>query len=193
MNGKSQEKQPAVRPGFLIVLFIVLGAALYWNFMMQPKPAPVSPVPPAPENAPLTSGNISDQPEMEEFKVSTGPISNRDLFLPPPSIIAARRRRDNISPSNQPARNESVLIRPDQGLTSAIKGEENPEKPVLKGIVGTASTQVIIVRYKNKSYLLKLGEILPGTEYRVVEIDSNEVKLLSSKGLLILDKKARAK
>lgn len=193
MNGKPQEKQPAVRPGFLIVLFIVLGAALYWNFLMQPKPAPVSPTLPAPKDTPWTNGNTSNQPEKEEFKISTGPISNRDLFLPPSLIIAARRRRDNISPSNQPVRNESVLIRPDQRLTSAIKEEENPEKPVLKGIVGTASTQVIIVRYKNKSYLLKLGEILPGTEYRVVDINSNEVKLLSPKGLLILDKKARAK
>ena len=193
MNGKSQEKQPAVRPGFLIILLIVLGAALYWNFVMQPKPAPVSPVPPAPKDTPWANGDISDQPEMEEFEINTGLVSNRDLFLPPPSIIAARRRKDNISPSNQPVRNEPVLIRPDQGFTDIIKEDENTEKPVLKGIIGTLSTQVAIVRYQNKSFLLKLGDILPGSEYRVTEIDSDQVILLSPKGLLKLDKKARAK
>lgn len=193
MNGKSQEKQPAVRPGFLIILLIVLGAALYWNFVMQPKPAPVSPAPSAPKDTPWTNGNISDQPEMEEFEINTGPVSNRDLFLPPPSIIAARRRKDNVSQPNQPVRNEPVLIRPDQGFTDIIKEDENTEKPVLKGIVGTFSTQVAIVRYQNKSFLLKLGDILPGSEYRVTEIDSDQVILLSPKGLLKLDKKARAK
>lgn len=192
MNGSSQEKQPAVRPGLLIVLFIVLGAALYMNFFMQPKPAPVSPVSPASNITPWTNGNIGGQPEREEFKISSRPVSNRDLFLPPPSIISARRRKDNVNP-NQPVWNEPALIRPDQGLTDVIKENENTEKPVLKGIVGTASTQVAIVRYQNKSFLLKLGEILPGSEYRVTEIDSDQVTLISPKGLLKLDRKARAK
>jgi len=193
MNGGSQEKQPAVRPGLLIVLFIVLGAALYWNFFMQPKPAPVSPIPPASNITPWTNGNISNPAETEEFTINMGPVSKRDLFLPPPSIITARRRKDHVNQPNQPVWNGPALIRPDQGLTDIIKEEENSEKPVLKGIVGTASTQVAIVRYQNKSFLLKLGEILPGSEYRVTEIDSSQVTLQSSKGLLKLDKKERAK
>lgn len=192
MNGNSQEKQPAVRPGLLIVLLIVLGGVLYLNFM-QPKTAPVSPVPPSSKNTPWTNGNIGDQPEREEFKTSSGPVSNRDLFLPPPSIILARRRKDNAHQPNQPVWNEPALIRLDQGLTDVIKEDENTEKPILKGIVGTASTQVAIVRYQNKSFLLKLGEILPGSEYRVTEIDRDQVTLLSPKGLLKLDKKEGAK
>lgn len=192
MNGNSQEKQPAVRPGLLIVLFIVLGAALYWNFFMQPKPAPVSPVPPTSNITPWTNDKINNPSEMEGFKISTGPVSNRDLFLPPPSIILARRRKDNDN-QPQPVWNEPALIRPDQGLTDIIKEDENKEKPVLKGIVGTFSTQVAIVRYQNKSFLLKLGEILPGSEYRVTEIDSDQITLQSPKGLLKLDKKERAK
>ncbi len=193
MNGNSQEKQPAVRPGLLIVLFIVLGAALYWNFFMQPKPTPVSPVPPASNIRQWTNENTGNPPEVEDFIISTGPISKRDLFLPPSSIIVARRRKDNVNPSNQPVWNEPALVSPDQGLTDLIKEGENSEKPILKGIVGTTSTQVAIVRYQNKSFLLKLGEILPGTEYRVTEINSNELILLSPKGLLKLDKKERAK
>lgn len=194
MNGNSQPKQPAVRPGLLIFLLIILGGALYWNFFMQPKPAPVSPAPPATTAAPLTNNiNTLNQPETQDPKLSTGPVSKRDLFLPPPSIIVARRSKDNndIS-SNKPVWNEPKLIKPGQEISNA-KVNENPEKPILKGIVGTASTQVIIVRYQNKSYLLKLGEILPGTEYRVAEISGSEVVLLSPKGRLKLDKKERAK
>lgn len=193
MKGNSQEKQPAVRPGLLIILLGVLGVALYWNFFMQPKPAPVSPVPRTSNITPETQGNINDLSKPEDTTISIGPISKRDLFLPPPAIITARRRKDNVNRSNQPDRNEPALISPDQGLTDLLKEEEDSGKPVLKGIVGTTSTQVAIVRYQNKSFLLKLGEILPGTEYRVTKIDSNEVILLSPKGLLKLDKKERAK
>ncbi|MGE5604957.1 MAG: hypothetical protein ACM3YE_04610 [Bacteroidota bacterium] len=193
MNGNSQEKQPAVRPGLLILLFIALGAALYWNFFKQPKPAQVIPTPPTSNIAPLTNSDISSKPEMEDNLIGTGPVSKRDLFLPPPSVIVARRRKDNANQPSQPVWNEPALIRPDQGLTDIIKEDENTEKPVLKGIIGTSSTQVAIVRYQNKSFLLKLGEILPGSEYRVTEIDSSQVTLLSPKGLLKLDKKERAK
>jgi type II secretory pathway component PulC len=124
-------------------------------------------------------------------------MSKRDLFLPPPSIIAARRRKDqNIRPTpppKQPVRDDLQLIRPDQGLLPIAKPDENPEKPILKGILGTENSQVIIVRYQNKSYLLKLGEILPGTKYRVSEINNDSVILTTPKGRVKLEKKERAK
>lgn len=195
MNGNSQEKQPAVRPGLLVVLLIALAGTLYWRFFMQPQPAPISPTGPPTVVPPLTDNiTAGEQPETEKVKLSTGPMSKRDLFLPPPMIIAARRSKDsNISPSNRPVGNEPQLIKPDQGFLTAVKPDENPEKPVLKGIIGTESSQVIIVRYQNKSYLLKLGEILPGTKYRVAEINESSVTLLTPKGRLKLDKKERAK
>ncbi|NLW48891.1 MAG: hypothetical protein GXY86_16375 [Firmicutes bacterium] len=201
MSGNSQEKQPAVRPGLLVVLLFALGGALYWSFFMQPKPAPISPTSPATAVPPLT-GNINDKYTEDQLttpslKMGTGPISKRDLFLPPPSIIAARRRKDQTTrptvPPNQPVRDDLQLIRPDQGLLPIAKPDENPEKPVLKGILGTENSQVIIVRYQNKSYLLKLGEILPGTKYRVGEINNDSVILITPKGRVKLDKKERAK
>ncbi len=193
MNGNSQAKQPAARPGLLIILALVLAGALYWSFFMQPKLAPLAPTPPATTVKPLTNtNNIWDQPETQNLKLNTEPVSKRDVFLPPPSVIASRRNKDNdVNLSNKPVWNEPALVKPSQGISN-VK-EENPEKPILKGIVGTASAQVVIVRHQNKSYLLKLGEILPGTEYRVTEINSSEVVLLSPKGRLKLDKKERDK
>lgn len=200
MSGKFQEKQPAVRPGLLLVLLSALAGTLYWRFFMQPKPAPTTPTVPPKVVTPLT--NINDnhsksQLETLNLKHDAVPISNRDLFMPPPSIIAARRRKDSnmrpISPEKQPIDDESKLIKADQGLLTVAKPDENPEKPVLKGIMGTESSQVIIVRYQNKSYLLKLGEILPGTKYRVVEITNDSVILMTPKGRIKLDKKERAK
>lgn len=194
MSGNSQEKQPAVRPGLVVVLLVALGGTLYWRFFMQPNPGPVSPVsPPAPAAPLINNNNNENQPAAApDLKVNIGPTSKRDLFLPPPSVIAARRKKDNMSPS-QPIRNEPQLIKPDQGFTVPAKEDENSEKPILKGIMGTASSQVIIVRYQNKSYLLKLGEILPGTQYRVAEINHNSVILQTPKGSLKLEKKERAK
>jgi hypothetical protein len=201
MSGKSQEKQPAVRPGLLLVLLLALAGTLYWRFFMQPKPTPTTPTVPSTVVTPLTN-NINDnysenQLETPNLKLGAGPISNRDLFMPPPSIITARRRKDSnmrpISPVKQPIEDEPKLIRPDQGLLTVAKPDENPEKPILKGIMGTESSQVIIVRYQNKSYLLKLGEILPGTKYRVVEITNDSVILMTPKGRIKLDKKERAK
>lgn len=193
MDEKSQEKQPAVRPQLLIVLLIALGATLYWNFT-QPKPAPITPPPSATAVTPMTSNvQAGFQLETGGQKNIMGPISKRDLFLPPASIIAARRRK--VHEVNQPARpvwNEPSLIKPVKEITS-VKPDENSEKPVLKGIVGTASSQVIIIRYHNKSYILKLGEILPGTDYRLVEISDGTAVLLSPKGRLKLDRKERDK
>ncbi len=162
---------------------------------MQPQPGPNIPTPTPGVGAPLTNSIITEKPtETKDTKISTGPTSNRDLFLPPPSIVAARRRKDNdMGPSNQLIRNEPQLIKPDQGFTTTNKTDENSEKPVLKGIVGTSSSQVVIVRYQNKSYLLKLGEILPGTKYRVAEIHNSSVVFLTPTGRLKLDKKERAK
>ena len=195
MNGNSQDKQPAVRPGLLVILFVALGVALYINFFMKPEPMPVSP-PTSPMGTGVTSEldsiNIEARPEMEGLQVSSGPISKRDLFLPPPTIMAARRRKDT-APSNRTVWNDPPRTQTGQGLLPSVKKDENPEKPVLKGIVGTASTQVIIVRYKNKSYLLKLGEILPGTQYQVAEISSNRAILQSPKSRLTLDRKERGK
>lgn len=195
MNENSQAKQPAVRPGLLVILFIALGVALYINFFMKPEPIPVSP-PTGTTGTSVASeiNNISIEarPEIEDLQMSIGPISKRDLFLPPPSIMAARRRKDTAS-SNRTVWNEPQRTQPVQSLLPSVQKDENPEKPVLKGIVGTASAQVIIVRYKNKSYLLKLGEILPGTEYRVAEISPSRTILQSPKGRLTLDRKERGK
>lgn len=202
MSGKSQEKQPAVRPGFLAITLFVFAGSLYWLYFMQPKPAPISPTKstdPSMVFTPFTDTKIPEgQPELENRKLRREPNSTRDLFMPPPSIIAARRRKDSsnmkqISPVKQPVEEEPKLIKPDQGLLTAAKPDENPEKPILKGIMGTESSQVIIVRYQNKSYLLKLGEILPGTKYRVTEITDDSVILSTPKGRIKLDKKERAK
>lgn len=195
MNGNNPKKQPAVRPGLLIVLLFALGATLYWRFFTQPKPAPSVPAPqPAPVLPNINNINAGEQMETRDQTQIQGPISNRDIFLPPASVIAARRKKEagpqqSYQPA-QPAGDGFTLIRPDQEIK---KEDENPEKPELKVIVGTASNQVIVVRYRNKSYLLKLGEILPGTEYRVTEIQSSSVILQSPQGRLKLERKERAK
>ncbi|NLY75400.1 MAG: hypothetical protein GX075_08855 [Firmicutes bacterium] len=198
MNGTNQQKQPAVRPGLLIVLLVVLGATLYWRFFTQPKPAPSVPTPqPAPVLTNINNINAGEQMETRDRIKIQGPVSKRDIFLPPTSVIAARRKKEaSLQQSYQPVQpvqpvgDGLTLIRPDQEIK---KEDENPEKPELKVIVGTASNQVIVVRYRNKSYLLKLGEILPGTEYRVTEIQGSSVILQSPKGSLKLEKKERAK
>ncbi len=163
---------------------------------MQPAPAPYNSTPPSSTvTVPLTDNiNTGIESDTKDLKFITGPISKRDIFLPPPSLIAARRSKDNnVNRSEQPVWNEPKLVKPDQEVSPVNKGEDNPEKPILKVIMGTASTQVIIVRYQNKSYMLKLGEILPGTEYRVAEITGSTVILLSPKGRLKLDRKERTK
>lgn len=193
MSGNSQEKQPVVRPGLVVILLVALGGALYWRFFFQPKPGLINRVSPSATVTQLIDSINGNQPsEAPNLKINPGPILERDLFLPPPLVIAARRSKDNTGPSNQPVRNEPQLIKPDQEVSIPVKIDENPEKPVLKGIMGTADSQLIIVRYQNKSYLLKLGEILPGTQYRVAKIDSSSVILLTPKGHMKLDKKERA-
>ena len=77
-------------------------------------------------------------------------------------------------------------------VTNGTVKTESPEdvvKPIWKGVVSSTEGCVVIISFKNKSYLLKVGSYLPGTGYRIVEINKNSVLLISPQGQLKLGKK----
>ena len=192
MKETSAKPKPKISPLTLIVSGAGLIACVYLLFSSQPpasapvqdnsangitqaavssyqKPNSGGPPPVNPPSSPAAPGN-SASTETAGQSVRT----NRDPFLP-------ALKKAEVS-NNQP-KSKSTSSRPlfSGANTKAPVAKDDRLKPVWNGTIGTAGDQVVLLSYRGKPYILHLGEVIPGTDYQVAEIDNTFITLNSSK------------
>lgn len=107
---------------------------------------------------------------------SGAPLAHRDPFEP--SNFYTR----SVSAKNNPAPVPNLITVP-----SVQKGSSGIE---WEGVISAGNNdQVIIIRYKDNPYSLRLGDRLPGTQYIVGQVNQNSVLLMAPKGKLQLNRK----
>lgn len=201
----AQTPKKGPNPVLLVLLVLALGFVVF-DFLTRERSSGPAPrqsayerrlprvVPPLPEEETKTE---------EKREITARPA--RDPFLLPAGVrrkmaqaLARTGSGGRNSPSNTSSTSREMLTTVAPG-TAVPEGRGEPGKPVVHlqpvwtGTIATAEEKVIIIRYNNKSYILQLGETLPGTEYRLVEIRQEMVVLQGPGGQLRLRRKEEAK
>jgi hypothetical protein len=167
----SASSMPAVKPG-------------------APSPGPVvKPGAPAPGAAPSSKNPVA--PAVSPLPVADPGAASvnttRDPFAP--GKLALLGLKDS-NPASSP-----LYVGPPG--SSPLPPGKTPEvgdgKPVYKGSAKTESGQVAIVVYRNKSYILQIGDRLPTTDYRLAQIQPDVIILDTGSEQLRLTKKREAK
>jgi hypothetical protein len=147
----------------------------------------VKPGAPAPGAAP--SPKISTPPAVSPLPTANPGAADvsttRDPFAP--GKLALLGLKDN-NPASSP-----LYVGPSPGSSPGKTPETGDGKPVYKGSAKTGSGQVAIVVYKNKSYILQIGDRLPTTDYRLAQIQPDMIILDTGFEQLRLTKKREAK
>ena len=194
MKTNEGKVQKPVSMPVIILAVICLGAAVY--FMLLPSESGVSVENTNIGSTPIESKRVQseavvgDEPEVkdemgdktEKNKV----VSDRDPFLPS-SLYIARLKKDNV-----PVEPVKPVVPPVSDSNKVTKEKENETKEnesmMWKGVVGSKDNQVVLIRHNNKTHLLRLGDLVPGTQYMVAQIASDSVLLISPGQQLRLSK-----
>ncbi len=213
-------KQTPISPPVLIVGVLAVVAVVYLQFFTGSSSEPQSQTTPEQmkditvqtenlasvspndknlENVPQTVEKASVQPsltpQLENDKVSLNisfPENGKDPFLLPGLVQRSRREKDRQL--SQP-----VIPQPVSAPAVALpkvnipKVEPQEEVPTWKGIIKTNANQLAIIGYSGHNYLLHNGDKLLGTEYRLVELNTNYLILESPSKQLKLQKKGERK
>jgi hypothetical protein len=197
------DEQGKTSPVLIIALVLTLAAGAYFTFAPSGTPAPAAlasppkqpgvpapgvsapgvPAPgvPAPGMAPSPSVSPSPKAPPEAADVST----TRDPFTPGKVAILGLK---NNNPESSP-----LYVRPSPGSNSIPSLQSPDDKPAYKGSAKTETGQVAIVTYKKKSYLLQIGDRLPGTDYRLAQIQPDAIVFDTGSEQIRLTKKGEAK
>lgn len=201
---KKENKAPS--PVLLVALAVavIIVVADFLTKKQVPSPEPVSQVQRTRVDR-VVSALPAGESEIRETveQIGVGAVPPRDPFLPPAVVRAARAQPAPPGPAAAAPGGETagVSSRPDFGRPQPV-GEKSPVEPaeaesptgepVWTGTMAAAGEQVVIIEYKNKSYILQLGDKLPDTEYRVDEIRQEMVILRASGKELRLRRKEEA-
>ncbi|NLY88431.1 MAG: hypothetical protein GX085_02260 [Firmicutes bacterium] len=196
-TAKTPKKGPS--PVLLVLLVLALGFVVFDFFTRERStgPAPRQSadewrvprvVPPLPEEEIKTE---------EKREITVRPA--RDPFLLPAGV--KKRVAKALAQNGTTEKGGTIreVLRELAPRISALEVQGEPGKPVVQpqpvwtGTIATTEGRVVIIRHNNKSYILQLGEILPGTDYRLVEIRQEMVVLQAPGGQLRLRRKEEAK
>lgn len=151
---------------------------------------------------PFSKDVTSSETEKKETGSENIFIDNvRDPFQPSPLVakIKATPSKPVKSVEDEPTI-QPVLPKwdKDEKITKVDKIE--PVKPVTeeniiswKGTVAVKNDKLVIIKVKNRSHSLRLGDRVPGTDYIVAEISPESVLLISPKDQKRLTKKKEEK
>jgi len=193
---QAPKKSPS--PILLVILVLALGFVVF-DFLTRERSAGPAPqqsayerrvprvVPPLPEE---------EKKVEEKREITTRPA--RDPFLLPAGVRRKMAQSRSAERSGGTGESKEMLSTlPPGTVAPEVQGE--PGKPVVHlqpvwtGTIATAEERVVIIKYNNKSFILQLGETLPGTDYRLVEIRQDVVILQATGGQLRLRRKEEAK
>jgi hypothetical protein len=200
MKTEEQAQQKAIGTPTIIILVIGLGVLGY--LLLQPLFAPKeqAAAPSSPATSAATGTDSLPVPVSSETKVASGQTaqtmdgisvsSNRDPFLPSTIMMA--------KPEPQPVRAEPVLTQPIEKVAPPKPVEKLPVPPQeaplsWKGVVGSGTSQVVMIQRNNRTYTLHLGDVVAGTEYILAEISKDSILLISPQGQKRLFKKKEVK
>lgn len=180
---QSSAKKATVRPGFLILGVLSIIMMVVWCWVLKPKPQTQTV---NKQEFTLKDSKAKEpvfEPTMKDLSLNLKEIkTSRDPFLPPLSFYAT-------SKNNEKTDLRSLKDDPIFNIDNTKAKLEELIKPVWKGMVGTANNKVVIIQYKNKTYLLKKGDQIPESKYRVSEIRTDSVIITFSDGKFSLLKK----
>jgi len=194
----TEKNQATISPATYVILGIGLIAIIWLLWPTSQKTPQQQPAQEIVHNqtgteVPKTQVKAGEQEvETEDTVIES---SARNPFLPP-SIVRTMSRKTlydstrNVTPpivQEQSRRGLDVISSGDKTDKDEIKSEEIL-KPVWKGFLQVPGDQLVIIRYKQKSHFLRLGDRLSGTEYRLTDINPQYVVLLSPTDTLKLEK-----
>ncbi len=117
-------------------------------------------------------------------------LVGKDPFVLPGLVQRSRKANNPPAPVSQPSVPVPIVPLPKVDIPKVDAPEETP---VWKGLIKTSTDQLAIITFKGRSYLLHQGERIPGTEYRITELNSSYVVLESPSKQLKLQKKGERK
>lgn|GEM_PF-764752 len=196
MKTNEGKPQKPVSMPVIVLAVICLGAAAY--LMLQPSDPGVAVESANSVKTPVESETVQSEvaatdetgnkieDEIENKTVKNVLISERDPFLPS-SLFVARTRKESL-----PVKTEKPKIQPSEAPLASGSNKDNKVKesePIeWKGVVGSKDNTVVLIRHNNKTHLLRLGDLVPGTQYMVAQIATDSVLLVSPGQQLRLSK-----
>lgn len=196
-NGSPQKMVSTPTLIFLVVALAVLGYMLLQPMFAPDSSGSVAKQPVADNQPPAaaTGDNYSDaaiQQQASNNEVLTvaknGTVSNRDPFLPS-ALVYVKRDITNSEP--QPV----LDLKPEPPKKTEPESTSKTEAANLtwKGLVGAETDQLVMIQRNNRTYSLRLGDILPGTQFILSEVTSDSILLISPTEQKRLYKKKEAK
>ena len=198
MTNENGSPQKMVSTPTLIILVVAL--AILGYMLLQPMFAPASsgsaseqPVV-ANNQTPATAGNNPNpsiqQPATNNEVITvakSGAISDRDPFLPSGLVYV---NRDITGREPEPFPEQLELSKATEPVSPSKADAANL---TWKGLVGAETDQLVMIRLNNRTYSLRLGDVLPGTQFILSEVTNDSILLISPTEQKRLYKKKEAK
>ncbi|TCL67434.1 hypothetical protein EDC14_1014124 [Hydrogenispora ethanolica] len=198
----SKNKGQQLSPLTWIVIGVGIVAIIYLSLPQQPQRSLLT-----------TAPQIHREPGALQRETAAAPaeagdsndLGMRNPFEPPPEVVSILQSVINGSKA-EPANIQTLVERSGIDTVKPIvdkpkadempPGIEQPKEeilPVWQGIIGTTANKLALVGFKNKSYLLKIGDRLSDSDYRLTEIQPDAILLQSATKQLRLGKTKEAK
>ncbi len=180
---EAKSGQQTVRPAYLIFAGVaVVAMVIFWvmnQSQASPPPEIVKNVKPKLAEIPLPVTQAALQLELD---------LSRNPFLAP-GIIKIKKQDDAKPAAEIPGQLMNVN---DLSAPESTKKVVDNSRPRFKGSLAGGDDSLVMIEYQNKTHLLRSGDRLPGSEYRLGEIEPDAVLLVSREGRLKLEKKEEA-
>ncbi len=195
---EAQKKQQVSMPVILAgITALILVAYLYLQPQpsntaesSQRKPQTASPITKSlSKQHSLGSVTVTQEVNLNEEEIAG---KTKDPFLPSESFFIAVHAKQNKVPVNLNQKNSAGDPQLEQLSTEIAKMTATTKGFTWRGTIGSKDDAVALIGYNQKSYILRLGDALPGTDYKVAEIAQDMLILASPKEKIQLDKKKEA-
>ncbi|NLZ43492.1 MAG: hypothetical protein GX894_01395 [Clostridia bacterium] len=193
---REEKTEQAPKKGPSPILLVLLVAALgfvVFDFLTRERSTEKAPRQSSYTKVPRVVPPLPEEEKKTEVKRAITARPARDPFQPPARVARAmaataeRRTGGQANASDQVITTVKEVISalvPGGGSTPGSRSDPGGQLllPVWTGTIATAEERVVIIRHNEKSYILQLGETLPGTDYRLVEIRQEAVVLQAPGG-----------
>ena len=194
---REEKTEQAPKKGPSPILLVLLVAALgfvVFDFLTRERSTEKAPRQSSYTKVPRVVPPLPEEEKKAEEKRAITARPARDPFQPPERVVRAlaaaaaeRKTGGQTSAPDQVITTVKEVISalvPGGGSTPGSRSDPGGQLllPVWTGTIATAEERVVIIRHNEKSYILQLGETLPGTNYRLVEIRQETVVLQAPGG-----------